>query len=522
VTASAGVQAATRLPIATLARVAIFPFAVAVLGLSVAMDARVEVVAPGIFLAVSIGLLVSSGSALAWRSIVAAVALVILVIPIRREAQFSSLPFALEPYRVLVSLVILAWILALLVDVRVRIRHSFLDGPLVVILAVTGGSVIANEDRIAKIDAASGVAKALAFLVAFFLFFWMIVSVIRRFGDIDLVVKALVTGGALITVFSLVEARTGYSIFDQLVRALPGSGRSTPPDPSIVLPSRGGRFRIFGSAQHPIELSAIMAMLVPLGLYLVHTTRRLVWWLAFGLLVLGAVASFSRTGILMLLVVIAVFLWLRPQETLRLWPLAAPGIVLVHFAAPGAMRELLASFFPVGGLVAEQQDAAVGSGRLASLGPALDEVALRPIFGGGYGTRVVLGPEANSFIVDDMWVSLAMEVGIVGVAAWLWLFVRFIRRASPLAKREHSVHGWLLTAVVASVFAYGVGMLTFDTLSFIQVTFLFVIVLALGTSLVSSMESAVSWPRTWVGEPPTPGDDLRRRLAIRYVFPKRT
>ena len=152
--------------------------------------------------------------------------------------------------------------------------------------------------------------------------------------------------------------------------------------------------------------------------------------------------------------------------------------------APGVLRELLSSFFPTGGLAAEQQEATVGSGRLSSLGPALDVVAQHPILGGGYGTRIPLGPNANSFIVDDMWLSLGMEVGIVGVAVWLWVFIAFIRRSSRAAKEDDSSRGWLMTAVTAAVLAYAIGMLTFDTLSFIQVTFLLVIILALGTSQI--------------------------------------
>lgn len=462
---------------------------IAVLAVAVVAERNVEEVAQASFVLVLLGLgLVKHRTLLAWPSLVGITALVILLVPIRREAQFSSLPFAVEPYRILLTLVIAGWIAALLVDHRVSLRRSFLDAPLLAILAATAGSIVANIGRIVALDVESGATKALVFLVSFLLFLWLIVSVIRRFEEVDLIVRMLVAAGGLITLFSLVEARTGFSVFDELVRILPGSGRSTTPDPTITLPTRGGQLRIFGSAQHPIELSAIMAMLVPMGVYLAYTARRLWWWVALALLAVGALASLSRTGLLMLVVVVAVFLWLRPRHTVGFWPLVIPGVVIAHVAAPGALRELLAAFFPVGGLVAEQQEANVGSGRLSSLGPALDQVAERPVFGGGYGTRIVLGQDANSFILDNMWLSLALEVGLLGVAAWLFLFVRFIGRTSALAKRDQSPAGWLAAALTASVFAYAVGMLTFDTLSFIQVTFLLVIVLALGTSLVSALE----------------------------------
>lgn len=469
-----------------------FPATGAILGVAVVANVRVEQVAPAIFVAVVVGLMVlAHQETLPWRSVVAATALVILLIPIRREALISSLPFGLEPYRVLVTLMIFVWIGALLVDHRVRFLRSVVDGPLLLVLAATAGSLIVNRGRILELGVESTVTKALAFLIGFFLFFWLIVSVIRRFADVDFIVRALVAAGAFIAVASLVEARTGYSVFNDLVRIIPGTGRSAALDPSGLLPVRGGRFRIFGSAQHPIELSAILAMLVPLAVYLVQSTRRWWWGLAFGLLVVGALVSVSRTGVVMLLVVAAVFVWLRPHETIRLWPLMVPGVVVVGVLAPGAMNEVVAGFFPAGGLFAQQENTAAGSGRLESLGPALHDVALRPILGGGYGSRVVVGPETNSFIVDDMWLSLGMEIGVIGVAAWAWLFIRFIRHSSREAKRNQSHRSWFFSAITASVMAFAVGMLLFDAFSFVQVTFLFFIVLALGASQLANVPHAV-------------------------------
>jgi hypothetical protein len=467
---------------------AFFPILVAMLAAALVANRSVERIAPVVLVGVAFGLAVlARETAFAWRSLVAGMAVLILVVPIRREAQYSSLPFALEPYRAALTLLIAAWVAALLVDPKVQFRRSFLDRPVLAVLGVTLASVVVNRHRILELEVDSVVTKSLIFLLGFFLFFWVIVSVVRTLADVEFVVRGLVLAGAFITVFALVEARTGFSIFDLLVRALPGSGRATAPDPTIVLPTRGGRFRIFGSAQHPIELSAIMSMLVPLGLYIAYTTRKAFWWAMCGLLLVGALVSLSRTGVIMLVAIVGVFVWLRPTETVRLWPLLPPMVVVVHFMAPGVLRELLSSFFPAGGLAAQQQEATVGSGRLSSLGPALDVVAQHPILGGGYGTRIPLGPNANSFIVDDMWLSLGMEVGILGVAVWLWLFIRFIRRSSRVAKEDRSRRGWFMTAVTAAVLSYAIGMLTFDTLSFIQVTFLLVIVLALGTTQIENV-----------------------------------
>ncbi len=150
-------------------------------------------------------------------------------------------------------------------------------------------------------------------------------------------------------------------------------------------------FRAFGSAQHPIALSAALVLLFPISIYLVQRSGQRRWWLAAGLLFAGSLATMSRTSVIMLVVVGLVFVLLRPREVKRLLPALIPGLALVHFALPGTLITLKQSFFPTGGLLAQQQANAgySGQGRLADVGPALDSWSQNPLFGGGYGTRIV-------------------------------------------------------------------------------------------------------------------------------------
>ena len=50
--------------------------------------------------------------------------LVILFIPIRRYSLPGNLPFELEPYRLLVMLLLVGWGASLLVDPRIRFRRT--------------------------------------------------------------------------------------------------------------------------------------------------------------------------------------------------------------------------------------------------------------------------------------------------------------------------------------------------------------------------------------------------------------
>jgi O-antigen ligase len=187
----------------------------------------------------------------------------------------------------------------------------------------------------------------------------------------------------------------------------------------------------------------------------------------------------------MLVVVGIVFLWLRPREMKRIWPLLLPAVIVVHFALPGTIGALRQSFMPEGGLIADQSQnpGSRGQGRVADLGPTLEEIAQTPVVGQGYGSRIVDGEAANAQILDNEWLATLLETGVVGGLAYLWLFVRAIRRLARTARGDPSVAGWLPAALAASLAALATGMLTFDAFSFIQVTFLLFIVLAFAATL---------------------------------------
>ena len=220
----------------------------------------------------------------------------------------------------------------------------------------------------------------------------------------------------------------------------------------------------------------------------------------------ACVATVSRTGVLMFVVVVLVFLWLRPRETRRLWPAILPALVVIHFVLPGTLGALKHSLLPAGGLVAEQkkQPGTSGSGRLADLGPGLREWKKQPLVGQGFGTRVVdpsvSGPKSN--ILDDQWLGTLLETGAVGFFGWLWFFVRAVRRFGAEAKRDDSERGWLLTCIAAGVAAYAVGMMTYDAFSFIQVTFLLFIFVGLGSALLAERPTPLAVRTRQVRIPP--------------------
>jgi polysaccharide biosynthesis protein PslJ len=418
---------------------------------------------------------------LTWQTQISALIFVVMFIPIRRYTLPGALPFQLEPYRLLVALIAIVWVAALLIDPRVRLRRTTLDGPMIALLLALICSVAPNTTRIGEQGLQSYVIKTLTFFISFVVVYYVITSVVRSWHEIDLTLSLLVGSGIVVGCFALVEARTGFNAFNHLSRVVPILHQHT----EGRLVARGARLRALASAQHPIALGAMLVLLLPFVAYLSTRGHRRIWLAGGGILALAAISTVSRTAIVMLVVEAIVFLRLRPAETRRLWPLLVPLLIGMHIAVPGAVGTLKNAFLPKGGIVAEQQGAANtrGSGRIADLGPTLDQVAQGPVLGQGEGTRIVEdGPDQNAQILDDQWLGLLLDTGVVGVATAIWLIRRALLRTAAAARDDRSPRGLLLTAATASVTAFAVGMLTYDAFSFIQVTFVFFILLALSVS----------------------------------------
>ena len=235
-----------------------------------------------------------------------------------------------------------------------------------------------------------------------------------------------------------------------------------------------------------------MILILPFAVYFAHKSGRR-WWIAAALILVGAFASGSRTAIVMLAAEVIVFLFLKPNETKKLWPALIPVLAVVHFVLPGAIGGLKESFFPPGGIIAQQSnlepgwDPQLAGGRVRQIKPMLSEASGKPFFGEGVGTRLTgfNTPNRNASILDNQWLDNVLDVGFVGLGAWIWLFVRAIRTVARASRAvSHVDDDWLFAALAASVTGFAVGMLTFDAYGYVQVTFIFWVFLALSAALL--------------------------------------
>jgi hypothetical protein len=437
---------------------------------------------------------------LRWPAMLTGIVVVIFFIPIKRYALPSALPFSLEPYRLLIALVALAWFTSLLIDPALKLRASGLEPPIAAFVLAAVASVGVNATRIDSLGLTQYVIKSLTFFASFIILFYFVVGIVRTREHIDRVIRVLVGSGAIVAVAALIEYRTHDNLFNHLSQFLPflkfQDPQLTAGLNSIYL-DRAGSTRAYASSAHPIELSAVLTMLIPFAVYLLKRTGQRRWLVAALMLGLGIFATLSRTGIVMLVIVGFVYFRNRPQNMRRLLPALIPVLCLVFVALPHTLGTFYAQFFPKQGLVA-QQDAAgqdnnhlTADGRLADIPPSIAEWSHHPLFGEGFGSRLTDAAESAqlkvplSRILDDQWLGSLLETGVVGVFSLLWLFRRSNKRMRRIAREDDGEDGWLALAVVAATSAFAIGMLTFDALGFVQITILLFLTLALGSALAN-------------------------------------
>ena len=404
----------------------------------------------------------------------------------------NGLGFQLEPYRILVLIMIIGWITGLMIDPRVRPRKTKFDGPLLLITLGVLGSDVFNAGRVA--EASSSVMKAVSLFLFLTLLLYVIASTVRTRETIERILQMLVGVGCIVGVAALVEREASFNVFNHLHRLLPMFTFNAAAGGNGAI--RNGAFRAVASAGHPIELSNEMAMLTPIAAYLAIRGRKW-WWGSIPILVMGNFTTGSRTGMVGLLTVLVVCLCMRPRETARFWPALIPILAVVQAAIPGAITGTFGEFFPKGGLIAQQSETFAANGRvqdanrLSRIGPQLRDVFDKhnQFFGQGYGTRLggrainqtLASPENQT--EDDQWLVNLLDTGLVGFAGWLWLFGRVIRKLARRARFErHTQEGWLPVCLAASIACYGVSMYFYDANGFVQATVVLYLLIGLASA----------------------------------------
>lgn len=445
----------------------------------------------GILLGLSLVFLLR-GILFTWPALLFLLAGTIMFIPARRFALPIPLPFALEPYRLMIFVAIVALAVAFLVDRRRRWRPIAFGWPLGIFLATLLVSFIANGMRLVNEGLAT---TSLSGFFQLGVVLSVLFSVRQLLTSERMTVAFLMFlswAAVIVSFFAIVERMFRVNVFLLLGNFLPliqirDAGEAT----------RAGVNRAYASAQHPIALAVLLCMVLPILVYLakyalwprMEMNRRVVYGLCMIIVFGGILAAISRTAVIVMGVMFVLALIFRPRIALILFAFAFPMLLLAMAVIPGQIDSMLLSFLDVDSLIASQYASAgmTGAGRLADLEPALREVARQPLFGQGYGSRIVIGDEANSFILDNQVLGILMEAGALGVTGYAIFMLAPVIMLIVFAFRyaREPRHATLALAVAVAMAGYSSALFFFDAFAFFQCFLMHMMLLAVGAWVIS-------------------------------------
>jgi hypothetical protein len=242
--------------------------------------------------------------------------------------------------------------------------------------------------------------------------------------------------------------------------------------------TRSGFARIAASAANPLELSVVLAMVVPLAIHFaLNATSRSArhgWWFAVAVLVGVVPLTVSRSGLLTLVIGVVIYgAILAGRARANLFVLAGLGLLVFPAIAPGILGTMKSFVF------AGTTDSSI-TGRL-------DDYAFIPglmqghwLFGRGFGTF----EPTIYFWLDNQYLMALITGGIVGLVVFIAIFVMGASVARGARKRfTRTADRDIAQAIAAGIVAVAAAAGTLDLFSFLQPTFVLFLLAGCGAAL---------------------------------------
>ena len=427
-----------------------------------------------------------------WTTLLLLLLAVIWFIPIRRYAIPIPLPFALEPYRLLILGMIVGVIVALITDPAFRWRPVAFAWPIGLFFGTQLLSIIVNAAGLTEHGLDTSAITGLGQLIVLLSTFLVIRQLLSSERIVMLVLTFTVWAGVIVGFFAIVERVARVNVFLLLNNFLP---LVLLRDPGESL--RAGGARAYASSQHPIALSVALCMVIPIALYLARfggrprneISRRLIYGAGIGILLIGVLCAVSRTAFIVLGVMLALALIFMPRLAALLIACAIPAGVLGALLLPKLFESTLGTLLNPAALLASQYSSIGfrGQGRLADLGPAFDTASQFPFFGTGLGSRIVVGVDQNSNILDNQMLGTLLDTGIVGIIGLAaFLLVPIISLLVFAFRTKAGVqYAMLAFAVATSIAGYTAAMFFYDAFGFMQTFLILDTMLAVGAWLLT-------------------------------------
>ena len=354
-------------------------------------------------------------------------------------------------------------------------------------------SIIANGEALVNLNELQLAIKKIALLASYLLFFVVVASAVRprevpRYA-------AFMVGLSLITaVGAILEYRLRINPFySWTAHVLPVE---FPGD--MFSRDSLGRLTVYGPTSQPLELATILGMMVPfafVGALESKGRKRLLYALAIGVLLAGAMATVRKTSVMAPAAGILVLIAYRPRAVVRrLVPLGLMLGFIIHFTSPGAIGSIFDQLNPT-----NFNSALTTKDRTSDYDAITPDITSHLLIGRGFQSY-----DGNKYrILDNEYLVLILGVGFIGLAAYISIFVATLSAAHPTIRGPDPVRARYALAAAGSVGVMAAATLLFDNLSFPHVPYLFFfiagLILALreNSPVPDALPAAVPMPIPW-------------------------
>jgi O-antigen ligase len=267
--------------------------------------------------------------------------------------------------------------------------------------------------------------------------------------------RRVVFGVTSMAALGIVQFRTGLNAANYIL--IPGLSIN---QPYTDLLARGDFRRPSATAIHPLEFGFVLAAVLPLA---IHQARyappglRVRRWLQVALIAVALPMTVSRSAFVGLAIGLIVILptWPRRDRWVA-YVVMICGLFALRAVIPGLIGTIRNLFLSSSSDSSAQERSAA----FTHAGPL---ISAHPWFGQGFGTFI----PHTLFFTDDQFLNSAIEIGLVGLAVLLvlfltgWRLARRTRRASSDPETRH-----LAQCLAASAAVMAAGYTTFDAFYF--------------------------------------------------------
>jgi O-Antigen ligase len=407
-----------------------------------------------------------TGRLLPW--LVALLLTAICLLPIDSSTLGVSLPVDPKVDRVLLGVIGGYWMLAIWAGgamAPTMPRMAVFGVALLAWVLVAFLSIVAALPTLVINNELALTIKRMLLLFAYVSFFLLVASSIRP-SEVRSLISLWIGAGGVLAVGALYSFWSGSDPFRDITRSLLGGaflvGAGGP------VSSAGGAPSVMGPTLHPLALTTMLVMPMPFVLQRAwaepRPDRQAGYWALLLLFAVASVTTGRKSSIVVPLVMGAVMLAYRPRRVLRLWPALLGFVALAQVVAPGALTTIVARADP-NNTAASQST----KDRIDDWGGSVPDLLAHPWLGKGYGSN----DPGTYRVLDNQWLSSAVETGLLGVLAQLALLVAAFAFAHRLARSssDPDVRGQGVAAASAIV-AFAVSMALYDALGFVQGVYL--------------------------------------------------